>query len=820
MRRFTPKLWPRLLSGLLVLAYLEGIRALAGAPWQWAGVLIRGLFVQAVLESALWVGGTRIQRRRWMFTWRFVTLFGLLVGSMIVYVLTVHTIAAWVVSVAFYALLVAMSSVCSGWHWIARLAAWGLIVAIGGAFPVIAGQVESHFAEEEFFAALQAIALGICTGLIVIAHFGITTLRRPQAVSSRTWQGVSAPAWAVIAGSLAIVILGGGIAVRAYQRSFYAASAPAYPGLSRDRPFECGQGVADTATADGVATFERLLALVEANPHKDAPEYGMLALATGERRWAEAFRQAVLDDAHSGRFAEPANSVKFGQHLAARRAFYYPRVLEAFPDLFSGHDIEVISAWLTVANRRAQTVEWVDWLYALAFSYWPEGPYENQENGAGLLALLEAHHLASGTLSERNQAYLARNRRGWFERFRNTDDAYIYQPEWIDNALFQSEYWRDEIKSSPEAMRNQALAFEWLLLQALPDGTPLGYNHPGRVPLAQTAYLGASMLDDPRYVWWSARMLDWAERTSVPLYAQPGVEQATPLIGVSPDIGSCLIFGGSGLPTQRGPLAPDKIVFRDGWTPQSRYLLLNLRFSGWHRYKATNTITLLYQGGPLVIEQDSGEPFSWLPVGRSLFRDKRIPRENLNGLLISRTGMSAVLYGLTGFGGPWAQDPPHHARVFGFETGHEMDFSHTALENWRGWRHERKIYFYHDGPIVVVDRAYGPRASEVALGWHLATTNSMEENRISLSEGMHPVEAVLLPLGARNDVEIEAVEYGTGANTWLLYKSKGSSELRTVTVFLTGDWLGAQVTTNLNAPGGAHWRVVSGEKQIEGPTLD
>lgn len=315
-------------------------------------------------------------------------------------------------------------------------------------------------------------------------------------------------------------------------------------------------------------------------------------------------------------------------------------------------------------------------------------------------------------------------------------------------------------------------------------------------------------------------MLDWAERTSVPLYAQPGVERATPLIGVSPDIGSCLIFGDSGLPTQRGPLAPDKIVFRDGWTPQSRYLLLNLRFSGWHRYKATNTITLLYQGGPLVIEQDSGEPFSWLPVGRSLFRDKRIPRENLNGLLISRTGMSAVLYRLTGLGGPWAQDPPHHARVLGFETGYEMDLSHTALENWRGWRHERKIYFYHDGPIVVVDRAYGPRASEVAIGWHLATTNSMEENRISLSEGMHPVEAVLLPLGARTDVEIEAVEYGTGANTWLVYKSKGSSELRTVTVFLSGDWLGAQVTTNLNAPEGAHWRVMSGEKQIEGSTLD
>ena len=43
-------------------------------------------------------------------------------------------------------------------------------------------------------------------------------------------------------------------------------------------------------------------------------------------------------------------------------------------------------------------------------------------------------------------------------------------------------------------------------------------------------------------------------------------------------------------------------------------------------YKATNAITLLYQGTPLVIGSMTGESFGWLPKGRSLFRDKRIPR--------------------------------------------------------------------------------------------------------------------------------------------------------------------------------------------------
>ena len=114
---------------------------------------------------------------------------------------------------------------------------------------------------------------------------------------------------------------------------------------------------------------------------------------------------------------------------------------------------------------------------------------------------------------------------------------------------------------------------------------------------------------------------------------------------------------------------------------------MNLRFTGWHRYKASNTISLVYQGGPLVVEQTVGQPFAWLPEGRSLFRDKRIPRENLNGLLIKRSGMSAVLYQMTGIGGPWAQDPPHYAEVLAFRTGDELDWSHVQLADWRRWRH-------------------------------------------------------------------------------------------------------------------------------------
>ena len=455
----------------------------------------------------------------------------------------------------------------------------------------------------------------------------------------------------------------------------------------------------------------------------------MLALGTGERRWAKAFRESLLNEVTEKRYTTPAHSVKSVQYEAALRAYYYPRVREAFPGLFSEEEVEFIRAWFAAINRRALTVEWVDLMYGLAFSKWPEGPYENQENGAGLLALLEAEGLADPELSAANQNYLARNRRGWAVRFRVTDDAIIYQPEWIHNAYFQSLYTGE----LPD--ENGRLSFEWLLLQALPDGSPLRYNHPGRGPLAGIAYLEAELFRDPRLVWLAGRAAAELAQGGAYLYAQPGVEKPVALEGHSPTAGSCLIFGDSGLPNQEGPLAPDKIVFRDGWTPDSTYLLLNLRFTGWHRYKATGTITLVYQGGSLAADVLDGDRFRWLPEGRSLFRDKRIPRESLNGLVVEKTGMAAVLYELTGVGGPWAQDPPYYAEVVAFDTGDELDWAHTRLTGWRGWRHDRWVYFYHNGgPIVVVDEAEGPPGSRAALAWHL-TGEGMVEPVLSEAEG-------------------------------------------------------------------------------------
>ncbi|MHB0878540.1 MAG: hypothetical protein ACYC5O_21085, partial [Anaerolineae bacterium] len=579
------------------------------------------------------------------------------------------------------------------------------------------------------------------------------------------------------------------------QRSFYPVEAPGFPGISEAEPFLCGQVEPDESAPDGAVVFDALLRQMEQNPHPGAADFGMLAVARADEQWAQRFREALLAEAAQARFTEPAQSVKYGQYEAALRVYYYARVREIFPVLFNAAEQATVQEWFAAVNRRTLTVEWVDWLYGLAFSMWPEGPYENQENGAGLIAMLRQEGLEAPELQAANADYLRRNPRGWQQRFRNTDDSLNYQPTWINNAFFQM------LNGGGVDPDKQRLSFEWLLLQSLPDGACLAYDLPSCYTLAKTAYLGAVLLDDPRLVWMADRALAGVARQGGVVGMQPGVEQPVILTGASPDAGSCLLYGDSGLPNQVGPLAPDKIVFRDGWQVDSRYLLLNLRFTGWHRYKASNTITLMYQGGAVAADALTGSDFSWLPRGRALFRDKRIPRENLNGLQVPRTGMSAVVYGLSGMGGEWAQDPPHYATVERFETLGALDVSRTVLEDWRGWRHERTVYFAHRGPVLIVDEAEGQ--GDAALTWHLTGDGArVGDSLVAGAEG--GTSRLLWPAAAWPDLTVAAAEGAREGqpDVDVAYRPGGDS-LSLATVWLTDAWADGSATVTLVGAGAA-----------------
>lgn len=776
-----------LLSSGLPFAWLQLASFFGGGKFEWTAALAQWVFVISILLA------TRLLNER---SARFI--FGIALLSIAAYAATGATWVAWIGLAMFYAVAIALDFVFTNQRraaisWFTHL----LLAFIAGAAPVALVEFETHFADEEFFAAAQAGILAVFFLLLLAAALW---LWRSLPAKPRIHPDLRLASIVF----LLLVLAGAAITARAYQQSFFPPDAPGFQGISSAAPFLCGAIEPEAQTFDGRDVFARLLARVEANPGKGAPEYGMLALGRQDNTWAQRFRSSLLDEAKRGAFTGPANSVKFTQYDAALRVYYYSQVRLAFPDLFTDSEQSELRHWFSEINRRAVTVEWVDWMYALAFAKFPEGLYENQENGAGLLAILESTGLSDPGLAAANRNYLERSPRGWMARFRNTDDAFVYQPEWITNAFYQSLY------GGTGRGENTRLAFDWMLYQALPDGASPSYNHPSTVSLAGTAYLGARLLGDARYIWLAGKAVTEAETRGRYLFAQPGIERAVDILGRAPSQGSCLLYGNSGLPNQSGPLAPDKIILRDGWSNDDAYLLLNLRFTGWHRYKATNTLTL-YQNGFLAGDVLDSRPIPWVPVGRSLFRDKRIPRENLSGLLIARAGMGAVVSNLTGDSSAWAQDPPFYATVERFETNAERDVAVTRM-NWRGWQQSRTVYLYHgNGPIVVLDDARGPNDQPAALAWHLATTSLLQDSRMDLRGG---AQVFFLPL---NQGEIRAVGSENNLSD-VLYYSRVNGQLSLATVFLPGEWRGASVNLTPSAAG-MKLQITRGENQISIPVL-
>ena len=91
------------------------------------------------------------------------------------------------------------------------------------------------------------------------------------------------------------------------------------------------------------------------------------------------------------------------------------------------------------------------------------------------------------------------------------------------------------------------------------------------------------------------------------------------------------------------------------------------------------------------------------------------------------------------------------------------------------------LYFFHGGPIVVVDDARGPDTLPAAFIWHLPEGASIEGERVTLREGVSPAEMVLVPITGN----IHPIENG------ILFQA--SDRLALVSVFLTRDWVGAKV---------------------------
>jgi hypothetical protein len=191
----------------------------------------------------------------------------------------------------------------------------------------------------------------------------------------------------------------------------------------------------------------------------------------------------------------------------------------------------------------------------------------------------------------------------------------------------------------------------------------------------------------------------------------------------------------------------------------------------------------------------------WLPSGREAYRDKRIAREDLNGLLIPREGLDGAVQILTGQGSIWAQDPPHYASVESFEALGPVDSSRTTLHNWRGWRHTRSIYFIHDGPTVIVDEAHSDRGDpEASLVWHVADEAELLDDGLWFRRGDSPAR-IALPAAGWDTTHILPTSKNGNPGVDVLYSSPQQGQLHLATGILTGDWATAEYETHGLASG-------------------
>ncbi len=740
------------------------------------------IFIGCVL-FAFWFGKP-VKNSQGMWSFHFNTILLFLVGviSVVLYGLTSSKLAAWILLIFLFTITLIIEAPLTFAKklpiaWMIRTF---LAIFIGLIFTLW-NQIETRFSEEEFFTAIQFMLLSGIWILIYLLTKFITV--------SKSEKGYRFPLKIILPILLATFFCMIVIGIKSYQNSFYPNFVDSFHGVSELQPFLCGKIEQDPSIYISSTVYDNYVKRIQLNPNKSTPDYGFLALATENPAWYTKFKQLLLDEAEEGQFTKPSNSIKYTQYLASLRVYFYQKIIERKPDLFSFQEQHEIATWFHRVNQRAQQIEWIDWLYAIAFSKLPEGPYENQDIGSGLLSLLENYQLSDPNLTKANQQYLQESLRGWFIRFRNIDDAFFYQSEWMDNALFQSMY------AGMPPLKNIFQAKKWLLLQSPPDGYPLKYNQPSPADIAGSMLQSLDPEIDPTNIWLAGRVLEYTLKNDVFFPARPGIMGPKEISTESPEDGSCLIFGDSGLPNQQGPLAPDKIVFRDGWSTDAKYLALNLRFTGWHRYKATNSIILYYHQTPIIVEQTEGALFNWLPEGRSLFRDKRIPRENLNGLIVERVGLDYVLSILTGIGSQWAQDPPFYAQVDEFSNHEWFDYSRTSIPDWNGWSHQREIYFYHHGPTVIIDQAKSSVHHSAGIVWNLQGIPNLIGNDLIFDRQGQSSRISFITLGDET-IKGDQYEQRSGETASRFYiQPNGSQNIFLITAIFDPSQMNATIST-------------------------
>jgi len=499
----------------------------------------------------------------------------------------------------------------------------------------------------------------------------------------------------------------------------------------------------DNSNLDKCNATTDIVNFLAAKNNKTIDILGSLYLLSKNDASGNSFKESLLRDANNDKYigTEGADSsFKFWQFDAMIRGYYYLEALKKNPHLFNASENKILLEWFRRINDEAFKVSWVDLVYGLEMKKIPDGPYANQEIGIGLLSVLsEIMKDEYLDIYTKDMDYINATARGWKYNFRNPDDGIVYhQSTWIKNAYVMARYGQQEGLIGNNSRRS----FEWILLQWPPNGMSPAYNMPFDYTPYDVMFLGSQIFNDGRYLWLANKMLNDEmlnyNRTADSVLMTGSLNDS--LVPIKPTVGSCYIEGTTGLAQSPGLLRPDKIVLRNGWNYDSLYALLNLRFSGWHSYKATNSLVTVMYGKPFIVEGLSYKLFSWLPRGKAVLRDKKIDRYDLNTLQIKKTGFQEAIYEITGFDSPWFQDTPRFADVVLINTTPIADYSMTKVSDWHGWDHYRTMILVKDEGepfLIVADCARSLSPGETRITWHLKGNATTYGPSVMLTNGKY-----------------------------------------------------------------------------------
>jgi len=140
--------------------YIEAMARLPGDVWGWQGTALRLMLTAGTLALALLAPPFQRGKDLWTTGWVAPATFAATIALWILAAVTESTTAAWLALVGYFAVSFWLAeelvdSRRSALAWVMRLViGLGFVLA-----PIAFDQIAAHFADEEFFAALQAVQL-------------------------------------------------------------------------------------------------------------------------------------------------------------------------------------------------------------------------------------------------------------------------------------------------------------------------------------------------------------------------------------------------------------------------------------------------------------------------------------------------------------------------------------------------------------------------------------------------------------------------------------------------------------------------------------